>query len=51
MAEGPTTPEGLVCTPDALRSAGWICFGGAYRAEVSGQTWLAEPGSDDGGGL
>jgi len=50
MAEGPTTPVGIVCTPDALKP-GWICFGGAYRAEVNGQTWLAEPENGDEGGL
>jgi hypothetical protein len=40
---GPHTPHGLACGANPQGRGGWICFGGARRNQVSGDTWLLAP--------
>ncbi|HOX44724.1 MAG TPA: kelch repeat-containing protein [Myxococcota bacterium] len=36
---GPAGGEGIACAPEPDRADAWLCFGGAYEARVSGDTW------------
>jgi hypothetical protein len=40
---GPFTSHRLACASDPSKAGGWICFGGARREVVGGETWALSP--------
>ena len=45
---GPATAHRLVCASEPGRPGHWICFGGAHRQQVGGETWSLSPCEDSG---
>jgi len=43
VVNGPATVHRLVCASEPGRPGNWICFGGAHRQLVGGETWSLSP--------